>query len=252
MSIIRLNGHSIYFEDHGSGDHPAVILLHHGLGAVQSWKEQIPALSQAGYRVIVYDRWGYGRSSSRPALDLPTFAADVADLQALLPHLGITHPTLVGHSDGGTLVLAYAAQYPTQVRCMVTIAAHIYIETSILPGILGIGEQYAQHTRFRQGLQRIHGKQAQQVFDNWYTGWTALGGQAWDMRPLLGKISCPTLVVQGVQDEHATPQHAQDIAAAIPGAELWLLEGARHMLPQENAAVFNPRLLQFLAANTVE
>ena len=48
------------------------------------------------------------------------------------------------------------------------------------------------------------------------------------------------------QDEHATPQHAGDIAAGIPGAELWLLEGARHMLPQENAVEFNRALISCL------
>ena len=67
------------------------------------------------------------------------------------------------------------------------------------------------------------------------------------MRPLLAGISCPALVIQGEQDEHATPQHARDIAAAIPGAELWLLPGAGHMLPQEAAERFNPRLIEFLS-----
>ena len=73
-----------------------MILLHHGLGSVQAWQEQIPALLQAGCRVMVYDRWGYGRSSPRPALDLPTFAADVADLRALLRQLDIPTPRWSG------------------------------------------------------------------------------------------------------------------------------------------------------------
>jgi pimeloyl-ACP methyl ester carboxylesterase len=249
MPVLDANGHQFYFEDHGADSHPAVILLHHGLGAVQSWQEQIPALIEAGYRVIVYDRWGYGRSSPRPALDLPTFAADVADLRALLLHLKIIRPALVGHSDGGTLALYYAAQYPEQVSCLVTIAAHIYVEPSIPPGVKAVGDDYARHASFRRGLRRIHGEHAEQVFHNWYGGWCALEDLDWDMRPLLAQITCPALVIQGLQDEHATPQHARDIAAAIPGAELWLVEGAGHMLPQENAAVFNPRLLQFLAAN---
>jgi len=252
MPILDAGGHQLYYEDRGAASRPAVILLHHGLGAVQSWREQVPALLQAGYRVIVYDRWGYGQSAPRPALDLPTFASDVTDLRALLLHLDIRCPALVGHSDGGTLALYYAAQYPTQERCLVTIAAHIYVEPSIPPGVKAVGEEYTQHASFRRGLQRVHGAQAEQVFHNWYDGWRALEGVDWDMRHLLAQITCPALVVQGVQDEHASPQHARDIATAIPGAELWLVEGARHMLPQENAAVFNPRMLQFLAANAVD
>ena len=245
MPVISLNGHDIYYEDHGPVDHPPVILLHHGLGTVQSWREQVPALLEAGLRVVVYDRWGYGGSAPRPALDLPTFAADVADLRALLAHLDISRPALIGHSDGGTLALYYAAQFPGQAACLVTIAAHIYVEPSIPPGVQAVGEQYRHNARFRQGLRRLHGEQVDQTFHNWYDGWCALEGVAWDMRPVLALITCPALVVQGMQDEHATPQHALDIAAAIPGAELWLLEGARHMLPQEHATAFNQRLLQF-------
>jgi len=70
--------------------------------------------------------------------------------------------------------------------------------------------------------------------------------RAWDMRHVLAQISCPTLVVQGEEDEHATPQHAKDIAGSIPDSELWIIPGAKHMLPLENADEFNPRLIQFL------
>jgi pimeloyl-ACP methyl ester carboxylesterase len=73
------------------------------------------------------------------------------------------------------------------------------------------------------------------------------------MRPLLAQIRCPALVIQGEHDEHATPQHAGAIAAAIGAAleprsvaELWLAEGAAHMLPQEIPEVFNQKLIEFL------
>ncbi len=247
MPFFSVDGHDIYLEDHGHADHLPVILLHHGLGSVQAWREQIPPLVETGFRVVVYDRWGYGHSSPRQGLDLPTFTTDIADLRLLLAQLNITRATLVGHSDGGTLALYYAAQYPEQVSCLVTIAAHIYVEPSIPPGVKAVGDEYSGNARFRQGLRWVHGEQAERTFYNWYDGWCALEGQAWDMRPVLKKIACPTLVVQGTQDEHATPQHARDIAAAISGAQLWLLEGARHMLPQENTGMFNQRLLQFIA-----
>lgn len=251
MPELTIKSHAIYLEDHGASDHPVVVLLHHGLGSVPAWKEQVPVLVAAGFRVLVYDRWGYGRSSPRGCLDLPTFATDVGDLRLLLDRLEVSCAALVGHSDGGTLALYYAAQFPAQVRCLVTIAAHIYVEPSIPPGVMGVGDEYVRNDRFRRALRRAHGQQVDQVFHNWYDGWRALEKVNWDMRPLLGKIACPALVVQGTQDEHATPQHARDISAAIPGAELWLLEGARHMLPQENAAEFNARLIEFLKRHHV-
>jgi pimeloyl-ACP methyl ester carboxylesterase len=66
------------------------------------------------------------------------------------------------------------------------------------------------------------------------------------MRPTISQITCPTLVIQGEQDEHATPQHARDIADGIPGAELWLVPNAKHMLPQEMPEQFNRMITQFL------
>jgi pimeloyl-ACP methyl ester carboxylesterase len=66
------------------------------------------------------------------------------------------------------------------------------------------------------------------------------------MRPLLGSITCPALIIQGEQDEHASPRHAQDIAEAIPGAKCWLLPGAGHMLPQDAAEAFNPQVIDFI------
>ena len=67
------------------------------------------------------------------------------------------------------------------------------------------------------------------------------------MRPDIHQISCPTLVIQGMQDEHASPEHAQDIAAAIPHSELWLVPDAEHMIPQDYAEEFNRRVLEFIA-----
>jgi pimeloyl-ACP methyl ester carboxylesterase len=101
------------------------------------------------------------------------------------------------------------------------------------------------------GMQHAHGVKYETVFRNWFDGWRRDESLTWDMRPILAKIKCPTLVVQGATDEHATPQHARDIAEAITGAELWLLAGAGHMLPQENADLFNPRLIQFLDTSSL-
>ena len=135
---LLINGHNLHVERQGSKDSPAVVLLHHGLGSVRAWKEHVPVLVQAGYQVMSYDRWGYGASDTRLALDLPTFTSDVQDLGAILDTLGIQKAALVGHSDGGTLALYFAVQHPKQVTCLVLVAAHIYVEAKMEPGILGV------------------------------------------------------------------------------------------------------------------
>jgi pimeloyl-ACP methyl ester carboxylesterase len=246
MSSMLINGHNLYMEHYGPENGPVVGLLHHGLGSARAWREQIPSLVDAGYQVVAYDRWGYGGSDARPKLDLPTFTTDLDDLCSLFEQLGIRRAALLGDSDGGTIALYFAAQHPELVSCVVTVAAHIYVETKMEPGILGIRQSFKTDERFRSGLHHAHGEKYNAVFHNWFDGWHRIESLAWDMRPVLAQIRCPTLIVQGEEDEHATPQHAKDIVEAITGAELWLLPGTGHMLPQENANLFNPRLIEFL------
>jgi pimeloyl-ACP methyl ester carboxylesterase len=244
--ILVINGHNLNVEQFGPENGPGVVLLHHGLGSIKAWREQIPALADAGYHVIAYDRWGYGGSDARQGLDLPTFAADVSDQHKLLEQLGVHQTALVGHSDGGTIALYYAAKYPDQVTCLVSVAAHIYVEPKMEPGILGIQRAFESDEHFRTGLRYAHGAKYESVFHNWFDGWHRIESLSWDMRPMLGQLRCPALVVQGAEDEHATTQHAKDITNAIPGAEMWLIPNAGHMVPQEASNIFNPRLLQFL------
>ena len=247
---MQINGHNIYLEQIGAKDGPVVILLHHGLGAVKAWSRQVTALVEAGYRVLAYDRWGYGRSDARHSLDLPAFATDLDDLIDLMDQQDIQQAALVGHSDGGTIALYFAMQQPQRVSCLITIAAHIYLEPKMETGIREVRRAFETDERFRKGLRSLHGERFEDVFHNWFDGWRRIDPTGWDMRPTLIKVSCPALIVQGVDDEYATPQHAIDIAGSIAGAELWLVYKAKHMLPQENYAEFNPKIIDFLQAHS--
>lgn len=245
-----INGHSIHVIERGPVEGPAVVLLHHGLGSTRAWRRQVPALATAGYRVVTYDRWGYGKSEPRLALSLPCFEDDQGDLLALLDDLNIQRAALVGHSDGGTIALYFAAAHPGRVTCLATIAAHIYVEPKMGISTSGMRQTFENDEEFKRRFQRAHGEKYQQVFDNWFNGWVKPEHLAWDMRPVLRQIRCPGLVIQGLEDEYATPKHAEDIAAEIPGAELWLVPGASHMLQREAARQLNQRLLEFLDSNT--
>lgn len=110
----------LYYEDHGSGQ--PVVLIHGYPLDGSSWEKQTAALLGAGYRVITYDRRGFGRSS-RPTTgyDYDTFAAD---LDALITHLDLTDVTLVGFSMGGGEVLRYLSTYgASRVRSIALLGA---------------------------------------------------------------------------------------------------------------------------------
>jgi pimeloyl-ACP methyl ester carboxylesterase len=244
---VLVNGHQIYVETHGPLRGSPVILLHHGIGAARSWKEQTPILAKAGYRTLVYDRWGHGKSEARPRLGVPYFEEDLDDLDFLLNWFRLQQVVLIGHSDGGKIAMYYAARCPQRLFSLIVVSTHIYVEPKMSPGIQGVLHNFENDYRFREKLRRVHGDKAETLFHLWYEGWTDPRNLSWDMRPILSHISCPTLVIQGIQDEHATPQHARDIAAAIPCAELWLVPEATHMVPQDFPMIFNSKMLEFLA-----
>ena len=100
-------GISIHYEDHGAGAARGADPRVPAVG--RAWDRQVPALLEAGYRVITYDRRGFG-ASSQPATgyDYDTFAAD---LHALLEHLDLRDAVLAGHSVGTGEVTRYLARY---------------------------------------------------------------------------------------------------------------------------------------------
>ncbi len=227
-----------------------VVLLHHGLGSGAAWQEQVPVLAEAGFRVLTYDRWGYGASEPRAQLHTPWFEPDVEDLQDLLDALGLGQVALVGHSDGGTIALYFAAQHPERVRALVTAAAHVYVDPTMHPGMEALRQVYETSEPFRRALNRVHFGRGDAVFEMWYAAWHRPGVLGWDARPRLRRVTAPTLVVQGTADEYAPASHAEAIAEALPKAQLALIPDAPHMLPQERPEAFNPLLLDFLTSQT--
>jgi pimeloyl-ACP methyl ester carboxylesterase len=219
-----------------------------GLGLCAPGKLRFPPLS-VDYRSIIYDRWGYGCSEPRSKLSMSYFREDLQDLLALLDHFKVEQASLVGHSDGGTLTLSFSAQHPERVHNLIIAAVHIYVEPKMEIGIVSLRYSYENDKLFQEGLHLLYGDRAETVFYNWYNGWAKLDNRNWDMRPIINKITKPTFVIQGIEDEHATLQHAQDIAEGNPGAELWLAQGARHLLPSEEPELFNKKLLNYLRDN---
>jgi len=250
--LLDVNGKRLAIQSAGPESGPVLVFLHHGLGAIRSWKGQIQEFCEAGYQVIAYDRWGHGNSAPRGNWSMPDFEPDLADLEGILDQLGHRQIALIGHSDGGNIAMYYAIKHPQQVSCLVLIAAHIYIEPKMGSGIQAVKQEFESAGRFQKQMNRVHGSKSEALFQGWFDGWSRSEIQEWDMRLVLTQISCPALVVQGLADEHASPQHARDLASGIPNAQLWLVPEAGHMLPQDNSRDFNRHLLQFLHQTLTE
>lgn len=246
QGFFEINGHKLYWEVYGSDDAPVLLFLHHGLGSIRSWRRQISAFTNAGWRVIVYDRWGYGRSDSRPQFDEFFLLKDAEEAYSLLNHLSILRLSLLGHSDGGSIALLMASEKPDLIKSVVVVAAHIYFEPKMLPGLEMISETSKQPP-YSKALDREHRGRARHLVDSWVRHWMETDPQKLDLRERLPKITCPTLVIQGELDEHATPQHAVDISEGVQKGQLWLIPDIHHMPPHEIPEEFNEGVLRFLA-----
>ncbi|MET4099717.1 non-heme chloroperoxidase [Agrococcus sp. UYP10] len=262
----------LHIEDSG-GDGRPVVLIHGWPLSAESWDEQTDALVAAGYRVVSYDRRGFGRSEQpETGYDYDTLAAD---LDSVLTDLDLDDVTLVGFSMGGGEVARYVSAYgQDRVRSVVFAAA--------VPPFLLQSDDNPDGPLSEELYQQMRGglEQDRDAFlDDFTTGFfstaeglqvteeqrqqalalakqssqaAALGAMdAWattDFRDDLGAISVPTLVIHGDGDQTVPFEGSgRRTHAAIDGSELHVVEGAPHGLNVSHAEEFNRALLGFLA-----
>ncbi|SFJ48887.1 Pimeloyl-ACP methyl ester carboxylesterase [Streptosporangium canum] len=117
MSYAEINGLSLYFEEHGSGE--PLVLLHGGFGSGEMFAPILPALAE-GRRVILVDLQGHGRTADVDRPLRPELMAD--DIAALLKHLGLARADMMGYSLGADVALRVTVQHPQAVRRLVLVS----------------------------------------------------------------------------------------------------------------------------------
>ena len=211
---------------------PSLIFLHEALGSVALWKGYPALLCEAlQCNGLVYDRMGHGLSSpfnrdrDNDYLELEALLY----LRELIIELGLEKPILVGHSDGGTIALIYAANFSEQLSGIITEAAHIYVEDTGSGGMQQAIHQF-EHTVFKDKLAKYHGEKTEALFYAWADTWTSTSFSTWNITDQLPGIGCPALILQGAEDEYATQQHLWDIVEGIgDNAEGVLIENCGHI-----------------------
>ncbi len=231
-------------------EEPVLVLLHEGLGSTAFWKD-VPELLAArhGLRVFLYDRRGYGRSDPellpRPLDYLDRMA--LVELPAVLEAAGIRRPILLGHSDGGTIALLFAAAFPERVEAVVAIAAHVFVEEVTVAGIRAAVAAF-EAGELRRRLERFHGARTEAVFRAWSETWLNPRFRAWNVTDRLPRIRCPLLVLQGQADEYATTAQVEAIARGVRGpVRTVLLPGAAHVPHHQARAATLEAIDSFLA-----
>ncbi|MGF7134495.1 pimeloyl-ACP methyl ester carboxylesterase [Paraburkholderia sp. EB58] len=238
-------------------DAPIAVFLHEGLGSIAMWREWPQQLcEQLGMRGLVYSRPGYGRSTPRPhniiwPVDFLTIQAREI-LPALLDTLGVDagqrrRMWVIGHSDGGSIALLYAALCPDQLAGAVSIAPHVFVEDISLQGI---GETKAAYQKadLREKLSRYH-DDVDSAFYGWSDIWLSPAFRSWSIVDTLRAIRCPLLAVQGHDDHYGTMAHIDAVAEQVPHARLAKLDACGHSPHRDAPAALNAAIVEFVEAN---
>jgi pimeloyl-ACP methyl ester carboxylesterase len=248
MPVCQLAHTALHYQQVGAG--PDVVLLHHAIGSVRTWRKQLPTLATL-FRTTAYDRPGFGQSQWLEAWPPDYLDQDVADLIALLDALGVDRAALVGHSDGATIALLAAARHPQRVAGVLAESPHVAVEVPRCPeAIEQFVAELAASPGLQASLQRNHGLRAAQVVQRWQDRWCDPAFWTWDVSAELAAVRCPVLVVQGADDPYFSVQHSAMIAQRTQG-QLVVLPGLGHSPHVEAPAVFAPLLFDFLCAALV-
>jgi pimeloyl-ACP methyl ester carboxylesterase len=206
------------------------VFLHEGLGSVALWKDWPEKICQAlGCEGWVYSRRGYGQSEG--IADVRGAGKLKADymhrealevLPALLETLEVSKPILIGHSDGATIALIHASQFP--VTGCVVMAPHVMVESM---SIQAISQSRDHFEKLKPKLATFH-KDVDVAFWQWNDVWLSEAFRSFDIRPLLHKIKSPLLAIQGIEDAYGTMAQIDDIAAEVPHAQLLKIENCGH------------------------
>lgn len=260
----------IYYEDHGSGQ--PVVLIHGYPLDGHSWERQVPALLDAGYRVITYDRRGFGRSS-QPTVgyDYDTFAAD---LDMLLSTLALNEVVLVGFSMGTGEVGRYLGNYGSARVSKAVFLASLEpfllktddnptgVDRSVFDGILDAvkKDRYAYFTDFYRNFyntdENLGSRLSEEVLR---ANWNVAAGSSFvasvaavptwvtDFRADVAKVDVPALIVHGTADRILPiDSTGRPFHRLLPHAEYVEVEGAPHGLIWTHAEQVTNALLAFL------
>jgi pimeloyl-ACP methyl ester carboxylesterase len=227
-----------------------LVFLHEGLGCIEMWRDFPQKLCDATRCAgIVYDRTGYGGSSpwpTDPGLRYMEIEAD-AVLPHLLDKLGIDDCVLVGHSDGGTIALNYAAADPAPLRAVVTLAAHAVTEPMCVEAIRQAREAFASG-ELRRKLQRYHGDNTDGAFRLWSNAWLAPGFQPMDAAGRLPGVVVPVQAIQGEDDEYGSELQLGIIAGKVGGyCETRLVPDCGHSPHLQQPSYVLAEIIRFVA-----
>ncbi|WP_299395471.1 alpha/beta fold hydrolase [Pelagibius sp.] len=233
---------------------PTLVFLHEALGSIGQWKGFPDALAAGlGLPALIYERQGHGGSDP---LALPRdngYLRQEAEtvLPAVLAAAKVERPILIGHSDGATIALMFAAASPEAPAACIALAPHVMVEEITLAGIRAADAEPGA-TTIRKRLTRYHGEKTEDLWRAWAETWLRPGFDGCEMRADLPGISAPTLVIQGAEDAYGSPAQVEEIAQRVAGTvEIHLIPAVGHAPHLEHRSKAINALSEFLLREAI-
>ena len=149
-------------------------------------------------------------------------------LPRVLEAFAIAEPVLFGHSDGASIALIYAGSGLRSPAALVVEAPHVFVEDLTVANITRLHATY-RSSSLRERLERHHGTNVDALFEYWTRVWLSDEFRHWNIEEYLPRITCPTLVIQGRDDEYGTLRQMEVIAGGVSGkSETVVLDDCRH------------------------
>jgi pimeloyl-ACP methyl ester carboxylesterase len=223
--IIDVNGFQMYLEERGDGT--PLLLLHGGTGIGSDWNLVFTAGDPAGFRVIVPDLRGHGRSTN-PSRAF-TFRQAADDVFALLDRLGVSRVKAIGLSMGAKTLLHMATRQPPRIDAMVLVSATPYFPAQARAAMAQLSVDAFSETEWAaQRSRHPHGDdQIRMLFEQM----RGLKDNADDMAftpPRLATITARTLIVHGDRDPLYPVELALEMYRSIPASALWVVPNGGH------------------------
>ena len=241
MPYLNLSTHRIYYNEKGDG--APLVLLHNGFYSTTTW-DPVRDLFAKTFRVIDYDRRGYGRSDHLD--DVPEGAdiveEGVAELTELVEKLNLKRINLIGHCLGGAVALLYTARHPDNVRKIVAESVGYF---GSLKSLISTDMTFVPYVKMdpvlKQRLEQMHGVPYAMHL------WSLLSNHKksyimnkdYDIRKEISRIKIPLLIANGDRDFYFEPAHPVSIFKKMrKTAGLWIAPHTGHDMHMESPGMF--------------
>jgi pimeloyl-ACP methyl ester carboxylesterase len=256
MAHIRLNGLNIYYEIHGEGE--TIALLHNGFSCTKMWEGIYPRLVKAGFRILMYDRRGYGQSDEGQDFEAyytgDGFRSDsVSTMALLLQTLGVDSFHIVGQCEGGVVGVDYAVRFPEQVKTLSTASTFCYSTVLLedfnrqkFPASFELLPADVQDKYFYwHGLERAaHFYKLCSRYGGCY------GRGIFDLRPEIEAVTCPSLVMYADRGHFFEVEQGVAFYRHLNNGELAVFPKCGHNIFEHYPQAYAQQVIDFIERHT--